>query len=144
MGPQQYPCGTEKWRLLSMEYASPTYIWNFWVSGTYQTKLGHFLWFQIYIWGGLLSLMMPSSNSAGIHKYPYWLTNPRWCRLLCASGHYIIFFSCTLPTSFFMAYVLFIEQDLGTDFYITESHSIYAFSSLFNIEEKTHSEDELH
>ena len=30
-----------------------------------------------------------------------------------------------------MAYLLFIEQDVGTDFYITESHSIYAFSSLF-------------
>ena len=43
-----------------------------------------------------------------------------------------------------MAYFLFIEQNVGTDFYITESHSTYAFSSPFNIEEKTHSEDELH
>ena len=43
-----------------------------------------------------------------------------------------------------MAYLLFIEQDVGTDFNITESHVICAFSSLCNIEEKTHSEDELH
>ena len=43
-----------------------------------------------------------------------------------------------------MAYILFIEQDVGTDFYITESQSINASSSLFNIEEKTHNEDELY
>ena len=30
-----------------------------------------------------------------------------------------------------MVYLLFIEQDMSTDFYITESHTIYAFSSLF-------------
>ena len=30
-----------------------------------------------------------------------------------------------------MAYLLFIEQDVGTHIYITESHSMYVFSSLF-------------
>ena len=30
-----------------------------------------------------------------------------------------------------MAYLLFIEQDVGTHLYITDSHSIYAVSSLF-------------
>ena len=43
-----------------------------------------------------------------------------------------------------MVYLLLIEHDVGTDLYITESHSICAFSSLFHIEDKTHSEDELH
>ena len=43
-----------------------------------------------------------------------------------------------------MAHLSFIEQDVGTHFYITESHNIYAFSSLFNTDEKTHGEDELH
>ena len=47
------------------------------------------------------------------------------------SLHISLFFSCTLPSSFLMAYLLFIEQDVGTDIYITESHSIYAFTSLF-------------
>ena len=79
----------------------------------------------------VLTLMMPSSDFVEIQDYPYWLINFRWCRLLCASSHYIFFFSCRLPHSFLMAYLLFIEQDVGTHFYITEHHSIYVFSSLF-------------
>ena len=78
-----------------------------------------------------LTIMMPSSDFVEIHDYPCWLINSRWCRLLCASSHWIFFFSCTLPSSFLMAYLLFIEQDVGTHFYITGSHSIYVFSSLF-------------
>ena len=74
---------------------------------------------------------MPSSDFAEIHDYPYWFINSRWCRLLCDSSGYTFFFSCTLPSSVLMVYLLFIEQDVGTHFYITESHSIYAFSSLF-------------
>ena len=84
--------------------------------------------------------MMPSSDSVEIHNYPYGLINSRWCRLLCASGNYIFIYSCTLLSSILIIYLLFIEQDVDTHLYITESHSMYGFSCLFimiMIEHKT-------
>ena len=93
----------------------------------------HNLWNNsLYKWFfvSVLTLMIPSSDFVEIHDYPNWLINSRQCRLLCDSGYYIFSISCTLPSSVLMAYLLFIEQDVGTDFYITESYSIYAFSCL--------------
>ena len=79
----------------------------------------------------ILTLTMASSNSAEINNYPYWLINSTWWRLLCASGNYIFIHLCTLLSSVLMVYHLFIEQDVGTQLYITKSHSMYAFSYQF-------------
>ena len=98
---------------------------------TFSTFVFPYVHWYVHMSINILALAMPISNSGEIHDYPYWLINARWCRLLCASSNYIPIYSCTLSSAVLTAHFLFIEQDVGTHFYITESHSMYAFSCLF-------------